>query len=166
MLIIDNYHFKDDCRTPNNPSLPLLVYKQALDSHHTPEACSELFQSNEWHGVWVNGVYPYHHFHTTAHEVLGVVGGEGSILMGGENGKTLEVQKGDVLIIPAGVGHKKVLASPDFQVVGAYPSGQSADLMKTGEQHHSKAAANIQQVKLPRTDPIYGKKGPMFDHWK
>src|SRR5437870_8580248 len=35
----------------------------------------------------------------------------------------LDVQSGDVIVIPAGVAHQKLDASSDFAVVGAYPDG-------------------------------------------
>ncbi|RDI45822.1 cupin domain-containing protein [Falsibacillus pallidus] len=164
--MIDHYQFSDDGKTPNHSKWPLLIYKNGLGDKNTAEACGELFESNGWDGVWVNGVYPYHHFHSTAHEVLGVAGGTAVVQMGGENGKVLTVEKGDVIIIPAGVGHKKLEASSDFHVVGAYPKGQKADLLKSENHDHEQAKSNIEDVPLPEKDPVFGEKDGLFDYWK
>src|SRR5918997_7201058 len=100
------YLFEDDGRIPNNPTLPLLVYSEALaTTGDLPSICEELFRNNGWDGAWRDGVFPYHHYHSTAHEVLGVVRGTARIAFGGEAGVATEVETGDVVVIPAGVGH-------------------------------------------------------------
>ena len=59
-----SYLFGDDGRIPNNPTLPLLVYSQALDSSEQDSSrCKELLAENGWGGAWVNGVFSYHHYH-------------------------------------------------------------------------------------------------------
>jgi uncharacterized protein YjlB len=68
---VREYTFDDDGRIPNNPTLPLLVYSQALaTSDLDPSRCKELFAENGWGGAWVDGVFSYHHYHSNAHEVL------------------------------------------------------------------------------------------------
>ena len=58
---------------PNNPRLPLVVYRGALDiGPGATAACEMLFAGNGWSGGWRGGVYPYHHYHSTAHEALGI----------------------------------------------------------------------------------------------
>ncbi|NDJ84607.1 MAG: hypothetical protein GYB66_01865, partial [Chloroflexi bacterium] len=121
---VHTMHFEDDGRIPNNPGLPLVLYRGALVTTGNPlkaEACRSLFRHNGWGGIWVNGVFPYHHYHSTAHEVLGVTSGTADIKFGGEHGDIVRLQASDVVIIPAGVGHCNVDSSPDFRVVGAYP---------------------------------------------
>jgi uncharacterized protein YjlB len=81
------YRFEDDGSIPNNPTLPLLVYLQAL-SGSDPSRCKELLSENGWGGSWVDGVFPYHHYHSTSHEVLCVIGGSASITFGGPQGET------------------------------------------------------------------------------
>jgi len=49
-------------------------------------------------------------------------GGRGPLR--GEHGITLTLAAGDVVVIPAGVAHKRISAGSDFVVVGAYPRGQ------------------------------------------
>lgn len=157
--------FKDDGRIPNNPDLPLLVYPGALAGTDAA-ACRALFERNGWGGVWVDGVYGYHHYHSTAHEVLGVVSGSARVRFGGEGGETLEVRAGDAVIIPAGVGHRSEGASADFRVVGAYPPGQDWDL-RTGEPGERPAVlVNIRRVPLPLGDPVHGAGGPLLAIWR
>jgi uncharacterized protein YjlB len=158
---------EDDGTYPNNAALPLLAYRGAVQlPERDPAATFEaLFQANGWSGSWRNGVYGYHHYHSTAHEVLGVYGGTARVQMGGEAGIVVEVYPGDVVIIPAGVAHKNLGASADFRVVGAYPRGQRPD-MNTGQEGERPGADwNIAQVDRPGADPVYGVSGPLVEHW-
>lgn len=164
---VQTYMFSDDGRIPNNPDLPLLVYRAVLPAAgDMTQACRALFQRNGWGGIWVNGVYSYHHYHSTAHEVLGVVSGFASIQFGGEGGQTFEVAAGDVVVIPAGVGHCNRGASADFRVVGAYPAGQTWDLCRGDPGERPRVLFNIRETPLPATDPVYGDQGPVLEHWK
>lgn len=159
---------RDDGEIPNNPRLPLLVYKNAVTlGAGDPAAVFErLFTANGWAGSWRNGVFPFHHFHSTAHEVLGVYAGSASIRLGGESGVTLEVAPGDVVIIPAGVGHKKLASRGDFGVVGAYPAGQHPDICRGGRREFDERAGEVARVALPAMDPVYGEQGPLLEHWR
>jgi len=158
---------KDDSTYPNNEKLPLLVYPGALKlPEHNPAGIIEgLFNVNQWGGSWRNGVYGFHHYHSTAHEVLGVFSGTARVQFGGEGGITLPVSRGDVVIIPAGVAHKNMGASQDFRVVGAYPLRQSWDMCSGKPGERSRADQNIARVALPESDPVYGTKGPLMDYW-
>jgi uncharacterized protein YjlB len=118
------YRFEDDGHIPNNPDLPLLVYRQALPETGA-DGCRELFRSNGWTGSWVGGVFSYHHYHSTAHEVLGVVSGGAHLTFGGESGTTVEVRAGDAVVIPAGVGHRNAGSDGGFRVVGPTPKGKA-----------------------------------------
>ena len=162
-----NHLLSDDGTFPNNARLPLLVYLQTLKlPPRDPAAMVEdLFAANGWRGSWRNGIYDFHHYHSTAHEVLGVYRGWAEVRLGGKNGITLTVRRGDVVIIPAGVAHKNLGASSDFRVVGAYPAGQSPDMCygKAGER--PRADERIAAVSLPGQDPVYGAGGPMKVHW-
>ncbi len=158
---------KDDGTYPNNEKLPLLVYQAALKlPQHDPAATIEaLFEANRWDGSWRNGIYGFHHYHSTAHEVLGVYSGSARVRFGGENGISLEVTRGDVVIIPAGVAHKNLGSDPDFRVVGAYPMGQSWDMCYGEPQERPRADRNIARVALPGSDPVHGVGGPLNDYW-
>ena len=157
----------DDGAIPNNPQMPLLVYGGALQfpAGDPAAVCEQLFSANGWGSSWRNGIYSFHHYHSTAHEVLAVASGTASVQFGGENGPVIDVQMGDVVLIPAGVGHKNLSASRDLLVVGAYPLGQSWDLCRGTPDERPWAVVNIARVPLPTSDPIYGKQGPLTSHW-
>jgi uncharacterized protein YjlB len=165
---IISHALEDDGRFPNNKSRPLIVYKNAIriDSNEGPEIIEEVFHSNRWGGSWRNGIYPFHHYHSTAHEVLGIYKGTAAVQFGGDEGPVLTVASGDVVIIPAGVAHKNINSSMDFRVVGAYPSGQSWDMNYGKPGERPAADRNIASVPDPKTDPVYGNKSPLLDLWK
>lgn len=116
-----------------------------------------IFHENGWRGSWRNGIYSYQHYHSTAHEVLGIYGGEVKVQLGGPSGLIVEGQAEDVIIIPAGVAHKNLGSSAGFRCVGVYPSGQNW-YGKPGER--PQADKNVVAVDLPSTDPVFGKSGP------
>ncbi len=157
--------FEDDGTIPNNPTLPLLLYPQALDGPD-PSRCKDLLSENGWGGAWADGVFPYHHYHSVSHEVLCVVGGSAEITFGGPEGETVEVRAGDVVVIPAGVGHCRESSGGGFTVVGAYPRGQENYDLRTGEEgDRPEVLENIRNVPLPETDPVFGTNGPLTERW-
>lgn len=157
----------DDGVFPNS-SLPLLVYRHAVavPEQNQPEAFERLFASNGWRHSWRNGIYSYRHYHSTAHEVLGIYRGSARVEFGGEGGLVHDIKAGDVLVIPAGVAHKKLGSSSDFGVVGAYPEGQDWDMNYGGPGERPQVDRNISEVPLPKTDPLFGAEGPLFEHWE
>jgi uncharacterized protein YjlB len=164
---IEEHLFMDDGRVPNNPSLPLIVYRAVLKTGPSAAAaCEALFAENGWSGAWRNGVYAHHHYHSTAHEVLGITAGSVRVRLGGEAGAKVELHAGDVVVIPAGVAHKNEGASPDLVVVGAYPGGKSPDMHGPGARERERALANIRAVPLPDRDPVCGKSGPLIERWR
>ena len=164
---VQEYRFGDDGRIPNNPTLPLIVYPQALKEHgRNPSRAKELLAGNGWGGAWVNGVFPYHHYHSTSHEVLCVIGGGARVTFGGPEGETVEISAGDVVVIPAGVGHCREGSDAGFSVVGAYPKGQENYDLRTGEEgERPEALENISGVPLPEADPLFGERGPLLRRW-
>jgi uncharacterized protein YjlB len=164
---IEEHWFADDGVVPNNPRLPLVIYRGALDTGpEAATACEQLFAGNGWSGGWRGGVYPYHHYHSTAHEALGIVAGSANVRLGGDSGDVVEVNAGDAVVIPAGVAHKGEVASPDLLIVGAYPGGRGPDLQIPGKGERERALANIAAVPLPATDPVCGKSGPVVERWQ
>src|ERR1700704_5814421 len=146
--------FKDDGVIPNN-TLPLLLYRQAFapDTKDLASVIEQRFADNDWTGSWRAGVYPFAHYHSTTHEVLGVFSGSATLRLGGAQGTTVEVRPGDVIVIPAGVGHQNLGSSADFSVVGAYPGGRRWDLLRGLPGERPQADRNIAAVPSPDNDP-------------
>ena len=164
---IEEHLFADDGRVPNNPSLPLIVYRGVVQTGaRSAAACEALFAANNWTGSWRNGIFAHHHYHSTAHEVLGIAAGCVRVRLGGEGGTTVKLHAGDVVVIPAGVAHKNEGASPDLMVVGAYPGGRGPDMRSPGARDREQALRNIRAVALPDFDPVYGKSGPLLGSWR
>ncbi len=155
--------FEDDGAIPNNPDRCLLLYRGVLEPGDA-EPVKQRFRDHQWGDAWVNGVFDWHHFHSTAHEVLGCIGGSAKVQFGGESGEAFTIRAGDVVVIPAGVGHCNLEASADFQVVGAYPEGQSADMNR--ETADEAIRRNIREVPLPAQDPVVGGEGELLRIWK
>lgn len=161
------HQFEDDGSIPNNPALPLLLYSGALDFDREDAAavCEQIFTTNGWGTTWRNGIFTYHHYHSTAHEVLAIAYGRAKVQLGGAQGLITTVTAGDVILIPAGGGHKNLGSSADLLVVGAYPQGQTWDLCYGRPEERPQVLWNIAAVPLPQTDPLFGRSGPLFEHW-
>jgi uncharacterized protein YjlB len=160
---------RDDGTVPNNPKLPLIHYRSAvrLTNSKDPAAIFErLFESNGWKGTWRDGIYDYVHYHSNTYEVLGIARGEARVRFGGDKGKVIAVNVGDVVVLPAGTGHQRISASPDLMVVGGYPTPKKYDECKGTTAERQKALKAIAKVPLPAKDPIYGEDGPLTDLWK
>ena len=157
----------DDGVFPNS-RLPLLVFRHAvvLPGNDPASIFERLFAEHDWRGSWRDSVYPYHHYHSTSHEVLGVYCGSARLQLGGEKGVIHRLVAGDVVIIPAGVAHKNIEASDDFGVVGAYPDGRNWDMNYGRVGERPRADKNIANVPLPRMDPVYGTEGPLLWNWR
>jgi uncharacterized protein YjlB len=166
---------KDDGRFPNNQNHPVLIYRHIFSKHgdnlqdFSSEAAAialeRVFRQNDWEPAWRNGIYDYHHYHSTAHEVLGVYSGSAVIKVGGKEGSAIEIAPGDVIIVPAGVSHILISSRDHLGVVGAYPIGQKPDLLMGDESDRPQADYNIAQVPEPPTDPVYGDSGKLTDIW-
>ena len=90
--------FKDDGMVPNNPALPVLVYKgaAAIEDKRSPEGAIEnQFATNGWgHGQWRNGIYPFVHYHSMIHEALGIARGRARVQLGGTGCEVFELAAG------------------------------------------------------------------------
>ena len=163
---IESFVFNPDGDIPNSP-LPLLLYRHALAPVlRTASGCQALFQRNQWPGNWVDGIFDYWHFHVTGHEVLGCVAGWARVGFGGDGGGAVEFREGDVVVIPAGVGHKRLSEKHDgFAVVGGYPPGQSGGIARPGDHSMEAAQRAIASLELPRADPVLGETGPLISAW-
>ena len=164
---IETFTFQPEGDIPNS-SLPLILYRGALPRElQNAAACQALFRENDWGSNWVNGVFEYWHFHVTGHEVIGCVAGEAEIGFGGDSGGKVMFRAGDIVVIPAGVGHKRLSDRRDgFTVVGGYPPGQSGVISQPGDYPLSKAKEKIARLELPRGDPVFGPQGPLMEKWR
>lgn len=107
-----------------------------------------------------------HHFHSTAHEALACTAGEVRVQLGGENGEMLTIRKGDVVLLPAGTAHKKLEATEEHVIVGAYPLNDSDYDFQYGDASDYEAIKeSIQNVKIPDTDPVTGAPGNIQQYW-
>lgn len=164
MDAVERLVLDDDGRFPNS-ALAVLVYRTAVSRDASVEAFETLFSTHGWPARWAGSIFQYHHYHSTAHEALGVASGNAQITLGGPQGRTVAVHKGDAIVIPAGVAHKLENASGDFEVVGAYPPGQDWDILTGKDGEREAALANIGRVPLPQSDPVQGKGGTLPEAW-
>ena len=149
---------------PNNPRLPVLIYREAVDiSGDGGTRMEQLFSRNGWPPQWRNGIYTFHHFHSTAHEVLGVAAGEVRLVLGGEHGSELSARAGDVLVLPTGIGHCELTCSDDLLVIGAYPPGQHWDICRNAPDES--ARKRMASLPFPNSDPVHGPAGPLARFW-
>jgi uncharacterized protein YjlB len=165
----ERFLFADDGAVPNNQVLPFLVYKQAvkLDGAADPAAVFEQrFAANGWGRSWRNGIFPYVHYHSSIHEVLAIARGSARVRFGGAQGAELDLQAGDVAVLPAGTGHQRLSGSDDLLVVGAYPPEGAYDLFRGSAEEHARAQLSIAKVPVPATDPLHGRDGPLTRLWK
>ncbi len=161
------FRFSDDGIVPNNPRLPVLLYRKAvrfLKPYKNATVVDGLFALNGWGRSWRNGVYDFVHYHSQVHEALGIATGECRLELGGLKGRTLNLSAGDVVVLPAGTGHRLIDASRNLLVVGAYPAQGRYDEC-TDTRDRVEAVKRIAAVPLPKCDPVFGRQGPLLTHW-
>ncbi len=152
---------------PNNPRLPVIIYRGAVEvgsCEETAKAFEAAFVENGWPPQWRDGIYDYHHYHSTAHEALGVAAGSATLTIGGPGGEDIRVEARDALVLPTGTGHRSVKASDDFLVVGAYPKGQDWDICR--EAPSDEARQRMAGLPIPDADPVQGPAGPLAELWE
>ncbi len=163
------YIFKPKKNFPNSP-LPLLLYTETCMLGKQKKVAAgklqQIFHRHNWKNAWSNGIYNFHHYHSNTHECLGIVAGKAWVIFGGPAGRRIELKKGDVLIIPAGLAHKCTKASPDFLCVGAYPGGSDYDINLGTKEELKKALPRIKKLPVPSMDPVFGKEGFLKSFWK
>jgi uncharacterized protein YjlB len=163
--------FADDGLVPNNPTLAGLVYKGAIDLSGTkePEAAIEkTFKANGWgRDMWRDSIFPFVHYHSMIREALGIARGRARVRLGGDKGAEIELQAGDIAVLPAGTGHQRLFGSDDFSVVGGYPPEGTYNLCRgSNPAERDKGLTTIPNVPLPQSDPVHGKSGPLTEMWR
>ncbi|EJC70851.1 uncharacterized protein containing double-stranded beta helix domain [Rhizobium leguminosarum bv. viciae WSM1455] len=162
-MVVHELQLQRSSWVPNNSKLAVLLYRGALSAAAGSKSFEDLFASNGWTGIWRNGIFTYDHYHSGAHEVLGIAGGTAKLLLGGPEGKEIDVAAGDCLILPAGTGHRNLGASADFSVVGGYPPGQHADILTSAPSEEQ--LLTIAELSIPSSDPIEGADGYLVRAW-
>lgn len=162
---LETWHAPPGDRIPNNPRFPVLIYHGVDAAGAGADAARRLFDQHGWGGSWVDGVFGFHHFHSTSHEALAVVAERATLELGGPQGASFEVAAGDVLVLPAGTGHRRAASDAGFAVVGAYPAGQeSYDLLRGDDPAEVEAARmRIAALGPPPKDPVGGEG---VSHWR
>src|SRR5258708_32409203 len=102
-------HLKPNGWMPNSP-LPVLLYRNALPtSPERPNALADtmehLFTANGWPPQWRTAVYDFHHYHSTAHEVLGFAAVHADLVLGRESGEPNTLPAGQVFVLPTCNGY-------------------------------------------------------------
>lgn len=144
---------------------PLLIYRGVFTS---PDVTASQIESHlKAIGVclpqWRYTMYSTTHFHSTTHELLVITSGKAHLLFGGEEnpGRVEEdVQKGDAILIPAGVGHRLLNGTDDFQMVGSYPAESDNWDMCYGREGERGVEERIRRLGWFDKDPVYGGEGP------
>jgi len=167
-LIISSYKIPSHGGIPNSSvqERPLLIYHSAFPSSTSASIIESHLKSI---GVvvpqWRFTMYDFTHFHSTSHEVLCISNGTAKLLFGGEhNPQKVEVivNKGDVIVIPAGVGHRLLDdIEGGFEMVGSYPEGCQWDTCH-GNKDEQSLINSIKQLEWFGRDPIYGDEGPVL----
>ncbi|GAA5512655.1 hypothetical protein Dcar01_01373 [Deinococcus carri] len=146
------FHLPQNGSVPNNPQ-PARLFRAALRGQ-MPAQIEAYLAERSWTNAWRNGIYPFHHYHSTAHEVLVVARGQARLTLGGEGGPQVQVGEGDVLLLPAGTGHRNDGSSADLLVVGAYAGGREWDLCRPEETDVAEARARIALVPGWEEEPM------------
>ncbi|PSN75531.1 hypothetical protein BS50DRAFT_568165 [Corynespora cassiicola Philippines] len=123
-LLPELLHIPPTPHIPNS-SLPVLVYRQALATFPY-DAILSLLQQNGWKkgGQWKT--YKTAHFHSNVHECYVVIHGKCRYLLGcrpedgAAGGVEMDIEVGDVFVLPAGVSHCAIESEGEFEYVGFY----------------------------------------------
>jgi len=120
------YHLSPTKHVPNS-ALPVLVYRSVLPRPYSETSAVEALEKNEWlHGGTFKH-FPAHHFHSISHECYAIYKGSTRFLFGkgpldaDVDGIQVDLQAGDVIVDPAGVAHRNMESSADFEYIGVYP---------------------------------------------
>jgi uncharacterized protein YjlB len=149
-----------DPAIPNNPRLPVVLHRGAVAAGDA-DGAEALLGAHGWRPAWRNGIHDWQHYHSNAHEALVVVSGQVRVQLGGETGLPVALRAGDVVVLPAGTGHRNLGASADLLVVGAYPEGSAPpDQLRGAPEERARAMHAIAATADPPSDPVTGGPYP------
>lgn len=97
---------------------------------------------------------------------MGIIKGKTTLMLGGENGTVITIQKGDVLVIPPGVAHRNLGFENAVSCIGGYPGGTNYDMYYGHDGERAVTDAIIARVPIPATDPVTGTEDPLISTWK
>ncbi|CAH0186472.1 cupin domain-containing protein [Roseomonas sp. CECT 9278] len=151
---------REDPAIPNNPRLPVVLHRGAVAAGDAA-AAEALFRRHGWRPAWRDGIFDFHHYHSNAHEALAIVAGHVRVQLGGESGVAIDLAAGDVVVLPAGTGHRNLASDPALLVVGAYPQGaEPPDQLHGAPQEAARARHAIAATPDPASDPVTGAAYP------
>ena len=144
------------------------MYRTLLNTclPHKAETFERVFRAHGWRGTWRDSIDTSCHFHADAHEVVGIARGHVDVELGGAGDRAVRLTAGDLVMLPAGVGHRRVRASPNLLVVGVSPAGQHKYNICTSLRECRNAKQRIATVALPESDPFFGPQGPLTKLWR
>jgi len=159
--------FHDDGITPNS-NLPVIVYRDVFRRLELKSDTSikDVFESNDWTNNWADVIMTKNHYHSTTHEAIGINKGRVRLKIGGKDGSIVSLKSGDVILIPAGVGHYSLSNEIFYEAIGGYPNGEEWDLIFDEKDKHKVAIERIRQIQIPEKDPIFGLNGLLLKYWK
>jgi uncharacterized protein YjlB len=164
-MTIETHVLRGNGRIPNS-RLPLLIYRSVVKTG--PVDMEDALRRNQWPPDWHSsfGMYPRHHFHSDTHELIAVTRGTLTGRFGGHDGISAKLSAGDVVVIPAGVGHFGEAITEDLRLTGAFPAGCAIHDFRLGYvDEYSRMVVRARNVTIPAMDPLYGAGGPVTELW-
>ncbi|KAI5459341.1 hypothetical protein BGZ63DRAFT_491549 [Mariannaea sp. PMI_226] len=156
-----------------NSRLPVIVYRNVLPRPLDETSTTQFLEKNEWikGGTW--GAIQRHHFHPNTHECYGVFSGSSVLLLGvgptedESLGHQIQMEAGDVIVLPAGVSHCSKDFNNDYRYVGVYPKGSPRWKNEYGKVKDTcqMLREQAESISIPDHDPVLGQNGPLCELW-